>query len=246
MDRPNIRNDASVRGFLEHFEDEILMHLISRAQFAANPEVYRRGYNGNTYMGLLDEFLLDLERVFSIRGRYKEPIERPFNVGLPPSHDNRIVEHPDIRLTNYDAVNVTRHIMEGYINLVPRICQKGDDGQYGSSAEHDIAALMTISQRVHSGIYVAEWKRFKEPEKFDNLIAKRDRKSLLEAITNGAVEDEVLRRVHKKATALQSEINPDVRTIVPAEVIVDFYRETIIPLTKEVQVRYFLNRVGIG
>ena len=244
---PDIRNDSSVRGFLEHFEDEILMHILSRAQFAANPEVYKRGYNGNRYMSLLDKMLLVLERDFSTFGRYKDPIERPFNVGLPPPEDERVIEHPDIHLANYDSVNVTRHVMEEYLKLVPSICPAGDNIMYyGSSAEHDIPVLMTVSQRVHSGIYVAEWKRFKKPEKFDRLIAKRERKSLLEAITESAVEDDVLQRVNKKAIAWQSEINPEVRTIVPFEVIVNFYKDAIIPLTKEVQVRYFLNRVGIG
>ena len=202
MIQPDIKNDASVRGFLEHLEDEILMHIISRAQFATNPGVYKRGYNGDTYMSLLDKMLLVVEGGFSIFGRYKDPTERPFNVGLPPPEDERVIEHPHIHLTNYDSVNVTKHIMEEYLGLVPRICPEGDDiRQYGSSAEHDISVLMTVSQRLHSGVYVAEMKRFKEPEKFDQLIAKRDRRPLLEAITNCAVEDDVLRRVRKKATA---------------------------------------------
>ncbi len=243
MIQPNIKNDASIRGSLEHLEDEILMHIISRAQFATNPEVYKRGYKGNPYTSRLDKMLLMQEGVFSIFGRYKDPVERPFNVGLPPPEDKQVIEHPDIHLVNFDSVNVTKHIMEEYLSLVPRICLAGDNNlYYGSSAEHDIFVLMTISQRIHSGIYVAEWKRFKEPEKFDNLIARRDEKLLLEAITNSAVEDEVLQRVHKKATAWQSETNPDVRIIVPPGVIVKFYEDVIIPLTKEVEVRYFLNR----
>jgi len=240
----DIKNDASVRGFLEHLEDEILMHIISRAQFTINPGVYKRGYRGNRYESRLDHMLLWQEKGFSTEGRYQDPIERPFNVGLPPPEDKRLIEHPDIHLANYDSVNVTRYVMEEYLGLIPRICPAGDDiRQYGSSAEHDIYVLMTVSQRIHSGIYVAEWKRSKEPEKFDHLTAKRERKLLLEAITNSAVEDEVLRRVHKKATAWQSETNSKVRNIVLPEVVVDFYRDTIIPLTKEGEMRYFLNRV---
>src|SRR3989338_3993041 len=162
MIRPDIKIDASVRGFLEHLEDEILMHIISRGQFATNPGVYKRGYNGNAYMSFLDKMLLVLEGGFSTFSRYKDPTERPFSIGLPPPEDKRVIEHPDIRLANYDSVNVTKHIMEEYLGLVQLICDSGDDiDQYGSSAEHDISVLMTVSQRIHSGIYVAEWKYFK-------------------------------------------------------------------------------------
>src|SRR3989338_9049591 len=120
MDRPDIRKDASVRGFLEHFEDEIVMNVISRAQFAANPKTYERNYYGdNRYMGLLDELLLGLEKNYSIHGRYKDPIERPFNSGLPAPKDKKVAEYPDVQLDDYDSVNVTQFIMEEYLRFVP-------------------------------------------------------------------------------------------------------------------------------
>ena len=109
-----------------------------------------------------------------------------------------------------------------------------------------MTALQIISQRVHSEIYVAEWKRFKNPERFNMLIAERNRSSLLEEVTDSAIEDGVVQRVRRKSLSTQEGANHNVRIVVSADAIAQFYKKSIIELTKEVQVRYFLRRTGIG
>lgn len=235
-----------VRGDLEALEDEIISHIISRAQFAANPEVYKRGYKGNNYQNRLDHMLKWQEEGFSREGRYLEPTERPFNRGLPlPEVKPKITDIPKIYLDDYDSVNVGRYIMEEYIKFVPRFCLSGTkNNQFGSSAEHDIYVLMVIAQRIHSGIRVAEWKYLTEPERFDRLIASRNRSKLEEVITDEKQEKRILKRVRRKAKALQAEANPEFRTIVNLEIFVDLFKEMMFSLTKEVQVLYLLNRVN--
>jgi hypothetical protein len=41
---------------------------------------------------------------------------------------------------------------------------------------------------------------------------------------------------------LQSTVNPGVRQVIDPEVIADFYRQTIVPLTKKGEALYLLNR----
>lgn len=43
-------------------------------------------------------------------------------------------------------------------DIVPRICDPGDDEQHGSSAVCDVQVLQALSRRVHLGKFVAESK----------------------------------------------------------------------------------------
>ena len=77
---------------------------------------------------------------------------------------------------------------------------------------------------------------------YRTLIEAGDRAGLLAALTRTEVEEKILKRVADKVEHIQAEINPTVRRRIPSEEIMAFYRNSIIPLTKEGQVRYFLNR----
>ena len=82
------------------------------------------------------------------------------------------------------------------------------------------------------------------------LIKKRDIKGLCDAITNAAVEHQVLERLATKAMAYGRD--PSIGTNEPASnaadkvdvnAVVAIYRDIVIPLTKEVEVEYLLARL---
>lgn len=104
-------------------------------------------------------------------------------------------------------------------------------------------ALQAIARRIHFGaLYVGESKYQSDKIKYRTLIEARDRAGLLVALTRTEVEERILKRVADKVEHIQAEINPEVRRRIPSEEIMAFYRNHIIPLTKEGEVRYFLNR----
>lgn len=235
---PNVRVKKDVRDFLEALEYDVVTQLIIRGQYAFNPQVYEQGD--------LDDMLLHHEIGYSNPRfrRYAHPTERPFNEKLePPAAEKRVFK--DVHLDDYKLIRMSAKIMDGYMGLLPNLCLEEDDEQHGSSVEHDIPALMTIATRIHSGIYVAEMKYLNNPELFDSLIASRDRDELLKEIRDKPQEDNVLERVHEEVISQNKgrENKSRFRTIQP-EVVVDLFRDAIIPLTKEVQLLYLLNRAA--
>jgi chorismate mutase len=127
--------------------------------------------------------------------------------------------------------------------MVPLICEDGDDGQYGSSVEHDVFAFQAIGRRVHYGsLYVAESKYRGRPAHYQRLIEQRDTAGLMDALTRLDVEQQILDRVRTKVAHVQGQVNRAVRKVVDPEVVLTFYRDHLIPLTKEGEVLYLLNR----
>lgn len=63
---------------------------------------------------------------------------------------------PPIRAleTARGATRLRRYVSE----IVPMICEPGDDEQHGSSVVCDVSALQALSRRVHLGKFVAESK----------------------------------------------------------------------------------------
>ena len=108
-------------------------------------------------------------------GRFCVPEERPFTVELPKSRRKVTLPQSDLFVDSYDVINVTGDILAGYRSFVARLCVEGDDGQYGSSVEHDVYALQAIARRIHYGsLYVAECKYRAAPGRFGALIEARD------------------------------------------------------------------------
>jgi chorismate mutase len=130
--------------------------------------------------------------------------------------------------------------------VVPSIAKQGDDSQYGSSAICDIACLQALSRRIHIGKFVAESKYMVEPEKFTALVNARDISGINGFLTNDVVEDRVVHRARLKAVAFGQEAfsGAEVGFKVNPNVIAELYRDMVIPLTKQVQVRYLFERVG--
>ncbi len=235
-----------IAAVLEGLEETIIFTLINRAQFAVNAAVYESGRSGFDGAGNTSLFSLRLryhEEMDAAFGRFCVPEERPFTRGLEAPKRPVTLPETGLFLSDFEIINTTAEIESAYVQLVPKICPQGDDAQYGSSVEHDVAALQAVARRIHFGaLYVAESKYQLDPETYRLLVAAKDREGLLAALTRMDVEERILRRVADKVDHIQAAANPAVRRRIPAEEIMTFYRNTVIPLTKEGEIRYFFHR----
>jgi chorismate mutase len=241
---------------LESLEEAIIRKLIDRVQFRLNARIYEPGKSGfpNEYSAsLFDVRLRYQEEMDSLFGRYTVPEERPCNRDLPPPRRNYGTPETGLRIDSFDLVNLMPQILRAYLALIPRICQPGSDGQYGSSVEHDVYALQTLGRRIHYGsFYVAECKYQADPGSYRDMIEAGNKAAIMSALTRPEVEANVIRRAREKAEQIQNSdprtgIVPPPggngpRTILPPGAVSDFYRDTIIPLTKEGEILYLMNR----
>lgn len=255
----NIITLDSVRGELIRLEETIIFALIERSQFAVNSEIYAAGETSllkqtanetNHSESFLDFFLEKTEQLHASLGRYTSPDEHPFLI------DGLTV--PLIQAQNYPAslrpnnININDRIKSIYEQkILPRICRQGSDGQYGSSATMDINVLQAISKRIHFGKFVAEAKFLRETKKFTTLIETKDATGLMNALTHQKVEDQVVERVTIKAstygrdpTGGEEEEDGAPSYAIPPTEVGQLYREFVMPLNKDVQVLYLLQRLG--
>ncbi len=237
---------SNIRNVLARLEETIIFQLIERAQFRINPAIYRPGAFGPILEGesLVGFHLREIERVHARMRRYTSPDEHPFFSGLPEPILPPL-SYPENPLRP-NSVNINRRLRTVYQEeIVPIICQPGDDGQYGSSSLCDVICLQALSKRVHYGMFVAESKFRTDPQIFAELCQRGDEESLRSAITDSRVERAVLERVRLKAQTYCRELSGgggDPK-IDPA-LVVAIYRDYIIPLNKDVQVAYLLQTRG--
>jgi chorismate mutase len=240
-----IMNLSEISQRLESFEETIVFKLIDRAQFAVNQSAYehgRSGFKGAGDMSLLELRLAAQEKMDAQFGKFCIPEERPFIDRSAPRR-KAMIDNSEIPIDDYNAVNLTKDILAAYQSLVPLFCREGDDGHHGSSVEQDVYALQAISRRVHFGsIYAAECKFRDDPDGLSKLIDANDREGLLLRLTRKDVENRIIERVREKTESTQALVNLDIRQVIKPEVVVDFYRHYIIPLTKKGQVLYLMNR----
>lgn len=116
---------------------------------------------------------------------------------------------------------------------------------YGSTATADILCLQALSRRIHFGKFVAESKFVTERERFTALIMAEDREGIGAAITNEAVEKKVLERLALKARTYGTDPSTGLEGPVKIKVdaVVRMYKDYVIPLTKEVEVEYLMQRL---
>jgi chorismate mutase len=236
----------AIAAVLESLEETIINKLIDRAQFRANSIAYqtgKSGFDGEPKASLFDLRLKFHEIMDAQFGRFLVPEERPFSDGLPGARRSVSVDKSFLSIDDYNKANVNEQIIKKYLSLVPVICAGGDDGQYGSSVEHDVFALQAISRRVHYGaLYVGERKFRDNREELQELIQKRDIPSLEKKLTRAAVEEKILSRVTTKVNHLQKDVDKNLRVIVDERIVRNFYADCIIPLTKQGEIFYLLNR----
>ncbi|KAF1948865.1 chorismate mutase [Byssothecium circinans] len=244
---------ANIRFQLIRLEDTITFHLIERVQFPLNPTVYIPGgvQIPNSTLSLLDWMLREQERVQSLVRRYQSPDEYPFFPDVLQTPILKPLNYPKILHPN--DINVNSKLKESYTqHILPAACLKtarGDRGEsqenYGSAATCDVSCLQALSRRIHFGKFVAEAKFLKETERFVELIKKEDRRGIDEAITDSRVEKKVLERLRLKAKTYGTdpEIGVNSEAKVNAEAVVAMYKDWVIPLTKEVEVEYLMQRL---
>ena len=231
---------------LEGLEETIINKLIDRAQFKANLVVYKAGRSG--FEGAENESLLDLrlryhEGMDAYFGRFCVPEERPFTQDLPSPRRKVNLPPSCLAIDAYERVNLSDEIKSAYLDLVPRFCAEGDDGQYGSSVEHDVYALQAIGRRIHFGaMYVAESKYLSDKAQYRQLIREKNMDAIMELLTRKEVEERILERIKVKVQHIQAEVNQEIRITIDPGVFFQFYRDHVIPLTKKGEVLYLLNR----
>jgi len=235
-----------IAAHLEALEETIIFQLMARAQYKQNLSVYqpgKSGFSGFDNSSLLDLRILKEEEMDSQFGRFTVPEERPFNKDLPKVV--RVFDRPpcEIPLKDFDEVNLTAKIKEGYTSFIPFICQEGDDHNYGSSVEYDMKSLRAISERIHYGsMYVAERKFQDNPKEYIRSIIEKDTVGLLIKLTRKKVEENILVRVYEKSVRYQEGINPSIRHRIDPNIIKNIYETFIIPCTKAGEIRYLLSR----
>lgn len=244
---------ANIRFQLIRLEDTITFHLIERAQFPLNRTIYVPGgvRIPNSSLSLFDWMLREQERFQSLVRRYQSPDEYPFFPDALKTPILKPLNYPQILHPN--DVNVNKKLKECYIKLIlPAACaqfgreERGEAQEnYGSAATCDVACLQALSRRIHFGKFVAEAKFRNEKDRFVKLIKSEDRKGIDEAITDAKVEKQVLERLRLKAKTYGTD--PDGGSDSPVKINVDavvaMYKDWVIPLTKEVEVEYLMQRL---
>ncbi|POR31185.1 Chorismate mutase [Tolypocladium paradoxum] len=246
---------SRIRFQLIRLEDTITFHLIERVQFALNKTIYTPGaiHIPNSDLSFFDWYFSEQERLQSLIRRYESPDEYPF---FPDA-----VQKPILKPLNYpqilhpNDVNVNAKIKSFYIEkFLPAVCPdfgREDRGEsqenYGSAATTDFPCLQALSRRIHFGKFVAESKFRSDPEKYTRLIKAGDRQGIAESITNTAVEQTIIDRLRLKATTYGKDpYAPDGTegpTKINVDAVVSMYKDFVIPLTKEVEVEYLMQRL---
>lgn len=231
---------------LEALEETIIMRFLDRAQFAINRIAYTPGKSG--FEGAGEESLFELrlasqERMDAEFGRFMVPEERPVSEALPAPRRKVHLPHLPLGVSDANIVRRSPEIRDAYLEIIPSLCNDDDDGQYGSAVEHDVYTIQAIARRVHYGaLYVAEAKYRERSNEYRDAARSGDREALRSMLTRADVEARILERLEKKVRDLQIDVNKDVRRVIGSDVIVSFYRNTIIPLTKSGQISYLMAR----
>lgn len=248
------------------------VHNARMYQRGAFKELQDIGFNGSW----LEWFLKETETFHAKARRYTSPDEYPFSSDLPEPiipplsfpqilYPNKINVNPSI-LSFYTRTIVPRITRHATLLLAASKRAKGivgdeeheDDGNYGSAATIDIEILQAISKRVHYGKFVSESKFIQDPAAFIPHILKPNRSALEALITKPEVEHKLLIRLQKKAETYAQDFASDGTTQlangsvngaskIDVAGVVELYESFIIPITKEVEVDYLLQRlVGLS
>ncbi|MBN1377467.1 chorismate mutase [Candidatus Woesearchaeota archaeon] len=208
-------------------EDTIIISLFERIQYKRNKKIYVPGaiYIPDFDGSFLDFLFKGTEELHAKAGRYIDPEESPFYIeNIEPIIQRRKHNLIDIE----PKININEKIMRAYLKWIPSLCKRGDDNEYGSAALADIICLQSIVKRIEKGKKVAELKFREEREEYTHLIINNNDEGLMEKLTNKKKEREVLDRVKQKGE----------RYNVDSFFIGDIYEKEIIPLTKEVELKY--------
>ena len=243
----------SIRSTLIRQEETIIFALIERAQFRQNTLIYDplksplKDPNGES-ISLLSWMFIQTEAVHAQVRRYTSPEEHAFFPQFIPEPVLPTLQFPELLVSTKDAVDVNHDIMNQYINkIIPEICNSGDDEQHGSSITCDVTAMQALSKRIHYGKFVAESKFLDDPNTYTTLVKNGDVAGVLNLLTNTEVEKNVLKRAYLKASTYGQDLagNRGGDRLIDPALIANIYRDMIIPLTKDVEIRYLWKRAGL-
>jgi len=245
---------ANIRFQLIRLEDTVLFHIIERVQFPYNETIYIPGAIEipGSDLSFSEWVLREQEAMQSKIRRYQSPDEYPFFPDAMQTPILKELRYPKILWDN--DVNVNAELKRRYVkNILPAACAKfGREERaeaqenYGSAATADVNCLQALSRRIHFGKFVAESKFKSAPEKFVALIKAHDTKGIDDAITNAAVEKQVLERLRLKANTYGQDPNfsgEGGEHKVDVDAVVAMYKDHVIPLTKIVEVDYLMQRL---
>lgn len=206
-------NLENVRIKLCGLEDSIIFTALERSIYCFNSNDYTNG-TFKTVMSSFENIILN-------------------NNGYTP-----IEEFPFFIENKKTAINDKFYQL--YIsNILPTICDNGNNNLI-YAFEKDITLLRLVSRRIHLGIFVASAKYKADTLRYNNLIKKGNRDGIMTLLTDLKTEENVLKRVYDKSSIyikgfdIKSEIN------LP-EYFSSLYKDTIIPLTKSVELEYLMN-----
>ena len=237
----------SIAAYLEKLEEKIIFNLLQRGQYRVNSCIYQKGksnFKKYPQLSLLEIRLKMQEEMDAKFDRFSAPEEKPFNQDLPlKERDFNYPQKENFYLQDFSVINLTAKIMTFYLKIIPLLCLQGDDKQYGSSVEADVSCLQAIAERIHfASFYVAEAKYREKSSSYQQLIVNKDQNKILKKLTRKEVEINILNRIEQKAFFYQKHINKKVRHFIEPSFLVKIYQEMIIPLTKEGEVKYLLQR----
>ena len=138
----------TIASHLAGLEETLIYKLLDRAQFAGNPGAYRPGqsrFRPHEASSLFELRLHHQEKLDTLFGRYLIPEERPFHLGLPGPRRLPPQTETGLVIQDLETVNVTGPVRTDYLKTLPGLCGEGDDGQWGSSVEHDVICLQALS-----------------------------------------------------------------------------------------------------
>lgn len=235
-----------VAAVLESLEESIIFRLLDRAQFAENRPAYLLGGGGFPSRGDKSLFQIRLamqEQMDSVFGRFLVPEERPFTDDLPIPERTPPKAESAFKIGDFNVINQNFDLLQSYRLMLVDLCPSGDDGHYGSSVEQDVFCLQAIARRVHFGaLYISESKFRADPSRYQKLVEDKDYEGVLGALTRQDVEARILERLKNKIDSVQSQVNTKIRRLVDPIVLVDFYRDHIINLTKKGELSYLILR----
>ncbi|XBW38187.1 hypothetical protein QEN19_003779 [Hanseniaspora menglaensis] len=243
----NIRNE------LVQMEDFIIFQFIKRSEYPISEKLYstdvykRPVLPDETFEGsFMDYMHRELEILQSKLRRFDSPDETPF---FPKDIVPSILEKIDYpKLLAKGTITYNNKIRSLYVDeILPLIADNSTDEEYvaqqlGSITVIDIELLQNLSRRIHFGLFVAESKYRNNITKFKDLIKNKDYDGIHKEITNQAVEDMILERLEKKGDSYIYKTFKN-KKITP-QYLVKIYKDFIIPITKEVEVEYLMNRLN--
>jgi chorismate mutase len=128
----------------------------------------------------------------------------------------------------------THIIRPVYVSTVlPALCEPGDDEDCRKCIATDSSCMNALVQRLNLSVHVATLKKEEIPEALRDPIEQGDPVRLEQAITNQAVESEVIKRtlemtrVHLGSDELQQKVSK-------------LYSEWVIPISRKIQVHDLL------